>query len=270
VATTFQYDYFPVLHFETVLNAFPTHERDFLWKAYLGWFETFCSKAHMMYAMQLRNHGAIVWREFRRLHNLNEDDTVGEYGVEEKYDAYCAKQGYLQHEQACEAEHENLRVLMKKLMPNRQIWHTSTDGLNLYKEILDALASGVSHPKLFRYRLDPLWFDTHVANNDPLLAVEHNRLPYADYLNTPYWRRIRSAMLLIHRARCQGDTCPYGQDGSWLGDEKYMHVHHMTYEHRGCERFNELRLVCENCHEQLHKKDGQVVFSRPQLNFTIG
>jgi hypothetical protein len=48
-------------------------------------------------------------------------------------------------------------------------------------------------------------------------------------------------MLLVHHARGQGDGCPYSEDGSWDGDEKYMHVHHMTYEHRGYDIRRETR-----------------------------
>ncbi len=57
-------------------------------------------------------------------------------------------------------------------------------------------------------------------------------------------------MLLIEQARCS--ACP--TDDSFYGDdwETEIHVHHLHYRNLGCEKFEDLKLLCRKHHEEEH------------------
>lgn len=77
-------------------------------------------------------------------------------------------------------------------------------------------------------------------------AIQHLRtMPYAEYLQTPHWHGKRNAALQAAKYRCQ--TC-YAK-----GE---LHVHHRTYERRGCEALSDLTVLCKQCHETFHASDG--------------
>jgi hypothetical protein len=95
------------------------------------------------------------------------------------------------------------------------------------------------------------WFNTVVSNNADDEVARLKSMPYPEYLKTPHWRRVRSAMLLAHGARCQSDICQ-NNDSYWVGGESRIHVHHATYKNRGNERFEDLRLLCDQCHKKWH------------------
>lgn len=82
---------------------------------------------------------------------------------------------------------------------------------------------------------------------------ELRRLPYREYLETSYWRRVRAAMMVAHQLRCQGSEC-CGLD-NWLYGEFDLNVHHLHYRNKGRESFGNLRLLCRQCHERVHNGD---------------
>ena len=67
-------------------------------------------------------------------------------------------------------------------------------------------------------------------------------MPYAEYLKSPHWKQLRIAKLKAARYTCE--HC--GQRNAIL------HVHHVTYDRRGCERMSDLRCLCEQCHCRVH------------------
>lgn len=264
----FQYFHFPILPVKEVVEQLPEMDNGFLLKAYTEWFETFYSKASFFYKIQWMNHCEQVNTQFRRTHGLTEDDSIEEYDLEDEWDGAAEDAGLPKHEHARGNADVELHRLMKHLMPNRQIVVSFKELAQDMLEILAASAEGRLHPAHLRTTLDALWFNTCITNNDAVKAVELHDMPYADYLKTKHWRRVRAAMLLIHRARCQGNNCYGADDGHWLGDEYLIHVHHMTYKHRGCERFEELRLVCGLCHKKLHDGHELEVFPEPERVWT--
>jgi hypothetical protein len=84
------------------------------------------------------------------------------------------------------------------------------------------------------------------ARRDGLAAeariCELNRMSYQEYLRTPEWRAKKAAALAWAGYRCQ--LCNAG------GEE--LHVHHRVYTRRGCERLEDLIVLCGPHHAQFH------------------
>ncbi len=66
-------------------------------------------------------------------------------------------------------------------------------------------------------------------------------MPYAEYLRTVHWDEIRRGALRRARYRCQ--LC---------NKQGVLHVHHRTYDRRGEERWNDVIVLCANCHGEHH------------------
>lgn len=105
------------------------------------------------------------------------------------------------------------------------------------------------HPDDYADELDALWFNLQIQN-PPDEQRRLRSLPYPFYLQTEHWKRVRAAMLLIYRATCQSGLCDH--DGFWT-QERYLHVHHLTYANRGNERYADLQLLCDICHKRVHE-----------------
>jgi hypothetical protein len=74
--------------------------------------------------------------------------------------------------------------------------------------------------------------------------IEYLRsLPYAQYLETPYWRSVRRAVIERALFRCQ--LC-YA--------EGELHVHHRTYDRRGAELASDVLVLCRECHDAFHDR----------------
>lgn len=68
-------------------------------------------------------------------------------------------------------------------------------------------------------------------------------MPYKEYLQTEHWLEFREA-----RIRGVGYRCQLCNGGGILD------VHHRTYERRGCEQWNDVTVLCRNCHGKFHNK----------------
>lgn len=64
---------------------------------------------------------------------------------------------------------------------------------------------------------------------------------YGEYLQSPAWRERRRAALLRSGSRCQ--IC---------GATRALQVHHVTYVRVGEEFPDDLRVVCVECHVEIH------------------
>jgi 5-methylcytosine-specific restriction endonuclease McrA len=67
------------------------------------------------------------------------------------------------------------------------------------------------------------------------------KMPYAEYLKTEHWREVRERALRLAGHKC--DLCSKTQ---------YLRVHHRTYEHRGFEFDEDVRVLCDDCHKTHH------------------
>lgn len=68
-------------------------------------------------------------------------------------------------------------------------------------------------------------------------------MPYADFLETPYWKAIAKYVKDRDGNRCV--KC---------GSDRRLHVHHLNYQHHGDElhHLEDLICVCRNCHKEIH------------------
>lgn len=76
-------------------------------------------------------------------------------------------------------------------------------------------------------------------------ARKRKKMPYAEFLQTPYWQSVRATMLERSDHRCHRCNA-----------REHLQVHHISYEHRGDEmRHLELLVVlCRDCHASVHGK----------------
>lgn len=75
---------------------------------------------------------------------------------------------------------------------------------------------------------------------------ESKAMNYKDYLLTDHWLHFRIEALKHSDHRCQ--LCNK--------DRVKLHVHHKTYENRGRETFNDIIVLCEECHSLVHTQKG--------------
>lgn len=64
---------------------------------------------------------------------------------------------------------------------------------------------------------------------------------YKDYLETDHWKQLRKRKLRLSGYKCQ--ICASTED---------LNVHHNTYENRGCEKDEDLVVLCNECHKRHH------------------
>jgi hypothetical protein len=68
------------------------------------------------------------------------------------------------------------------------------------------------------------------------------RLPYAEYLKTAHWQRVRT--LALESAGYACELCSSTVD---------LEVHHRTYERLGFERPDDVIALCHDCHRDHHR-----------------
>ena len=88
--------------------------------------------------------------------------------------------------------------------------------------------------------------------NTPKKSVTANKetldklrsMPYSEYLKTKHWKSFRLKALKHHGKVCM--MCG-------IKEVPYFHVHHLTYERLGCEEFKDVVVLCEECHNEVHR-----------------
>jgi hypothetical protein len=69
-------------------------------------------------------------------------------------------------------------------------------------------------------------------------------IPYDEYLETEHWKHFRNEALKWAGHKCQ--LCSK--------EDTTLVIHHKTYENRGRETFNDVIVLCEDCHKLVHGK----------------
>jgi 5-methylcytosine-specific restriction endonuclease McrA len=77
---------------------------------------------------------------------------------------------------------------------------------------------------------------------EALKSARHPRW-YQAYLCSNHWLTVRQARLYLDKYRCR--RC---------GEDKYLQVHHKTYERLGHEDMADLETLCRTCHRREHGK----------------
>lgn len=81
------------------------------------------------------------------------------------------------------------------------------------------------------------------VDSGDLASVSVGNSRYSSFLNSEYWRQVKTKILDRDNRTCQ--EC---------GSQESLHVHHLTYEHQGQELdyLDDLKTVCSSCHRKIH------------------
>lgn len=71
-------------------------------------------------------------------------------------------------------------------------------------------------------------------------------MPYKSYLKTEHWQHFRKEVIEHYDGKCA--VC---------NSEKDLNVHHRSYKNRGRETFNDVVLLCRDCHSKIHEISGE-------------
>lgn len=70
-------------------------------------------------------------------------------------------------------------------------------------------------------------------------------LSYDSYIKSRHWKIIRDQLISLSERVCQG--CAHR-----IPNDKGIWVHHISYDHRGEERYEDLEVLCYRCHRKRH------------------
>jgi hypothetical protein len=229
----FHFYHFPALPPEAIIERFTTLSIHQAMEAYGYWLQKFEKRSYVFYRSQYGNH-------------VDYANRVGnnEYSL-------------ARHDEQMEDTISILESLVSHFTQRKQVV-SMRDMIANHYDYLDALFNDHFHPRIYQRQIDELWFNTTINRPDEVTPILRS-MPYDKYLHTGHWREVRAAMLLIQGARCHSTRCYGNGEGYWEGWEVDMHVHHLTYKNRGNERYADLMLLCNRCHEAYHNGHTDVV-----------
>lgn len=246
---------FPRFHFHVPLTiptdfrkAMSAYDDEFYEKVYHGWIEDFYRRARLSAMSQLSAHCQEVFKEAMRYCGTTDPDTVREYYPYELQQIE-RDMGYDLHEQQVDKYHEYLNSLRPK---TDTLIVTGFEMLDAFLQMLEGVDNPLPSPDFLYPIFDRIWFNQTMTPGLFESVSELRSLPYPEYLKSMHWKATRAAMMLLHNARCQSQKCGWG-DGWWMGGEYDLNVHHLTYKNRGNERYEDLLLLCRDCHTKVHK-----------------
>lgn len=203
-------------------------------RGYRCWQLDFYQRASLVYQSQYQRHSDMLQSEFRQMAGLDPDEWISSKGdpLEWDWQRFAGENGLWAHR-------EHMAVYLASYGVDEDAWKPARIG-SLFAEL--------AFTEVIR-AIWPLWFKYATRTDE---AEQLRRLPYQEYLKTPYWRRVRVAMLIASQARCSGDLCrDVGEP--WYGSESDLHVHHLHYRNRGEEQLDNLILLCFRCHRRAHR-----------------
>jgi 5-methylcytosine-specific restriction endonuclease McrA len=69
------------------------------------------------------------------------------------------------------------------------------------------------------------------------------------YIKSDVWKRKRNYILSKRGNKCQDPNCEKP-----IVSKSKLHCHHLTYKRFGCEEENDLQILCEPCHDKVHRE----------------
>lgn len=211
-------------------------------RCYLEWMDTFYQRSNLFYLSQFERQARQADREFREMQRLNEDDGFDEL-LQEEWEKYYNRTGLKSHEQEFKACREEIKRARADIEKKRNGAHILLDMLDNESENRHRAAE-----------INALWFDMIISNSSQTRKMLRS-LPYEIYLKTKHWAKVRAAQMLIHKAVCQ-EQSHYDIGESWYtwDWETDIHVHHLTYDNIGNERYSDLVLLCASHHSLWHRE----------------
>lgn len=243
----FKWYQFSAMWIDKIRPYFKGYDESYTQEVYKRWTHDFERRKGVFYTAQLTNHRMWAEREFMRFYDLDPEYGTSYYiseGLRGEFNEFMESRGVWAHEDFVRSEH---RYANERIQREGKMFVTTKDIVDDWQFWME---SPNPNPHFFEPLLDAIWFNDEVNNNAETQKVLRS-MPYPDYLLTDHWKRVRAAMMLLHRARCQTMRCE-GMDGAWMGDEFHMHIHHVSYKNRGNERYSDLRMVCDECHKSHH------------------
>lgn len=98
------------------------------------------------------------------------------------------------------------------------------------------------------YNLNPSPIRGHVKSSSrkpsklSKLIAACPKSPYQEYLQSEHWRTLRAETIASAKFACE--LCGTKQPP--------INVHHKSYSRLGCERREDLQVLCRDCHKKLH------------------
>jgi hypothetical protein len=212
-------------------------------KGFNLWLSLFLSRSATFHHMQQIRLEVKADRDFRRSVGLRDDDPL-EYPHNEEWDEYRAANNIDAIVDSCRGHLEDIYRLNQSIGGKRIM--SASDIIRDYIESEDR--------RFILSKANSAWFNRQVWNTGDTVETLRS-MPYTDYLKTRHWARVRAAALLIHGGRCQ-EKDDFQSGDSWysgLGDID-IHVHHLSYENRGRERYEDIVLLCSMHHKQWHSE----------------
>lgn len=209
------------------------YEPNALRSSYLTWLINYCRNSTLFYQSQYRAHSEFTWSEFCSTYEIPEYEHVSNFGLDVEWKNW--KEEYL------------LDNHYDKYQETIQTLSVFQDETNREMELNVEIPIGLVPVKEF----DRIWFNNLIKN--PLQEIaELKSMNYEKYLQTSHWKKIRAAIFLINKAICQANDCNVVGESWYGGSESGLDVHHLSYENRGNERFDDLALLCRHHHKLIH------------------
>lgn len=242
--------YFTHFHFEPIsLEQFQSRFSNFSQpdaeELFDYWLIDFYYEARRFYRAKYEQHHQKVVRGFRQFYQLSDDEWL-----KEEWRQYAAEHELPEYSDLSNREIEHAHEMRDRL-------HHKRFGVSSKSSIL--ISNTTLLTRRMRLGAPPkqaiweIWFDA-LINNSQQTQASLRWVKYPEYLATDHWKKVRDAMLMSYHARCQAKACLYAGD-SWYGDEADIHVHHLTYNNKGNERYRDLTLLCRTHHEQWHENE---------------
>lgn len=253
--TAFEFFTFSPIGPESALIRFGSERpREYVLQGYKDWIEEFSRRTNVYNVSREYRYEALLYRQFCR--SLGVTRVIGEWEHEDdssqEWSEFIRASDYPQVREASQRALNTCAVFAERY----------TEGVRLYPNLsgmgvfLGKIDGTIEWPEDVTAWLWEQWFSV-ATDVSPLDREELCAMPYQDYLKTPYWRRKRAAMLIVHRLRCMSKHCT-GLD-SWAGGESDLHVHHRHYNTRGREQLADLYLLCADCHRRWHAGEHDLV-----------
>lgn len=232
-------------------------EPDFIKKGYAEWCEWFSRHSRLFYRHQTMYHFELLFNRFIRENDLSEYQESWYENDFYKWEQYQDENGYSENVIKTEGHRKNIFEYLRPYL----VYKKPKSNKEIASELTNMLLTSKPDPTLLVHSITRLWFN-NIVDNTPEKQMELKKINYSkEYLQTKHWRKIRALQVFIHRGKCSNKGCHHTLNetflGQWIQD---LHVHHISYDNRGNERFEDVCLLCKYCHDEITKNpDSDVV-----------
>jgi hypothetical protein len=252
----FQYFYFPEIDTKTVRNALPDAEAKRLQSSYEDFSNWYNYNGYLFFYDQLQNHKEWLLQRFCRERGLKSDYLYDDEDQHRDFKDYCSVWGVDTHSDRLELwrnHHERQHGKGRAKVTARELFE-EMERIYLHGERMGQDLTV----------LIPAWFNAQI-NNSAEEQKSLRAMPYAEYLKTSHWLRVRALTTFTFAATCIGKDCLWNMEGMWDSWGTRRHTHHISYKNRGNERFGDVCILCNECHSSLHK-EGKDILDQDSIN----